>query len=66
MSADRVAKRLYSREDASRYLDKSLSEIDRLIRSGRLLARKDGRRTIIDIKELDRFADQLPSVEPKG
>ncbi|AMO04497.1 hypothetical protein TS71_20630 [Mycolicibacterium neoaurum] len=42
-----------------------MSEIDRLIRSGRVIAKKDGRRTVIERRELDRFADRLPTMEPK-
>lgn len=57
--------RLYSRKGAGIYLDKSLSEVDRLIKSGELVARKDGRRTVIDRKELDRYADRLPVLEPR-
>lgn len=58
-------RRLYSRAGSATYLDKSLSEIDRLIASGKLVARKDGRRTVIDVRELDRYADRLPAIEPK-
>lgn len=57
--------RLFSRRDASVYLDKSIREVDRLIAAGVLVARKDGRRTVIDRKELDRYADRLPAVEPR-
>lgn len=57
--------RLYSRRDAGIYLDKSIREVDRLISSGDLVARKDGRRTVIDRKELDRYADRLPAIEPR-
>lgn len=59
-----MMQRLFSRKEAGIYLSKSLTEIDRLIKSGVLVARKDGRRTVIDIAELDRYADRLPSIEP--
>ena len=65
MTANQVTKRLFSRDGAANYLDKSLREIDRLISAGILVARKDGRRTVIDIAELDRYIDRLPSVEPR-
>lgn len=58
-------KRLFSRKDAGIYLDKSLRELDRLIASGELCAKKDGRRTVIDKRELDRYADRLPTIEPR-
>lgn len=58
--------RLFSRKGAGEYLDKSLSEIDRMIRAGAIVARKDGRRTVIDRSELDRYADRLPALEPRS
>lgn len=64
--SNQVEQRLYSRKGAGTYLDKSLSEIDRLIKSGVLAAKKDGRRTVIDRAELDRYADRLPVIEPKS
>lgn len=57
--------RLFSRAQAATYLSKSLREIDRLISAGTLIGRKDGRRTVIDIRELDRYADRLPAIEPR-
>ncbi|MCX2931349.1 helix-turn-helix domain-containing protein [Mycobacterium sp. CVI_P3] len=62
---DRPAKRLYSRAGAAAYLEKSTSEIDKMIRRGELLAKRDGRRIVIDVRELDRYVDRLPSLEPK-
>jgi excisionase family DNA binding protein len=35
-----------------------------LIRSGRLTARKVGRRTIITAADLQKFLDELPAIEP--
>lgn len=55
-----IEQRLYSREDAATYLSKSRTEIDRLIRAKTLVAKKDGRRTVIERSELDKFADRLP------
>lgn len=52
--------RLFSRKDAATYLAKSTREIDRLIHEDIIVAKKDGRRTIIERAELDRFADRLP------
>ncbi len=66
MSTEDSKRRLFSRKDAGIYLDKSLSEIDRLIASGVLCAKKDGRRTVIDRRELDRYADRLPTIEPRA
>ena len=66
MTTVKPKRRLYSRAGAGEYLDKSLTEIDRLIRSGVLAAKKDGRRTVIDVAELDRYADGLPSIEPRS
>ncbi len=63
--ADRPAKRLYSRAAACEYLDKSATELDRMIRRGEILAKRDGRRVVIDVAELDRYIDRLPSLEPK-
>lgn len=57
-------KRLYSRRDAAAYLDKSTSELDRLIRRSEILAKRDGRRVVIDVAELDRYVDRLPSLVP--
>lgn len=65
-TAEETAQRLFSRAGAGRYLDKSLREIDRLISTGVLLAKKDGRRTVIDKSELDRYADRLPVIEPRS
>lgn len=63
---DQPTRRLFSRAQACEYLSKSMSEIDRLIKSGTIVARKDGRRTVIDIKELDRYAERLPIIEPRS
>lgn len=60
-----IEQRLFSRAQSAKYLSKSLREIDRLVSAGKLVARKDGRRTVIDIRELDRFADRLPVIEPR-
>ena len=57
-------KRLYSRASAAEYLDKSEREIDRLIRLGDILAKRDGRRVVIDVAELDRYVDRLPPFIP--
>jgi excisionase family DNA binding protein len=59
-------KRLYSRAGAAEYLDKSEREIDRMIRRGEILAKRDGRRVVIDVAELDRYVDRLPSLMPDG
>ena len=64
-STPRMEKRLYSRADSAIYLDKSTREIDRMIRSLTIIAKKDGRRTVIEKRELDRYADRLPVHEPK-
>lgn len=57
-------KRLYTRAEAAEYLGKSLRDLDRCIADSVIIAKKDGRRTRIDRRELDRYADRLPSLEP--
>lgn len=57
-------KRLYSRSEAAEYLSKSLEDLDRCIAAGKILAKKDGRRTRIDVAELDRYIDRLPARIP--
>jgi excisionase family DNA binding protein len=63
-TGDQPKKRLYSREDAAEYLGKSTRDLDRLIAAGTILAKKDGRRTRIDVAELDRYIERLPSLVP--
>ncbi len=64
---ERPVKRLYSRAGAAEYLDKSEREIDRMIRRGEIiLAKRDGRRIVIEVAELDRYIDRLPSFIPPG
>jgi excisionase family DNA binding protein len=58
------AKRLYSRQQAADYLGKSLRAVDYLIADSQILAKKDGRRTVIDVAELDRYIERLPSLVP--
>ncbi len=56
-------KRLFSLNAAAEYLEKSRREIDRLITAGRLIAKRDGKRTVIDRAELDRYCDRLEIVD---
>jgi hypothetical protein len=57
---------LVNREDAARLLCVSTRELDRLRASGRIVARRHGRRILISIDELRRFAGSLPADEPGG
>lgn len=51
---------LVSRADAARILALSVGEVDRLRRSGKLLAKKHGSRVLFPVSELQQYADSLP------
>jgi excisionase family DNA binding protein len=57
---------LVTRSEAARLLSLSVREIDELRRSGQILARRHGRKVLIPVTELRRYADSLPSDEPFG
>ena len=50
-----------TRQQAAQMLNISVTEIDDERRSGRLLARKHGRKVLILVAELRRWLDALPS-----
>jgi hypothetical protein len=54
---------LVNRGDAARLLCMSTREVDRLRASGRIVARRHGRRVLFAINELRRFAESLPADE---
>lgn len=54
---DRV---LVTRPEAARILSLSLREVDNLRQSGRLMAKKHGAKVLFPVKELERFANDLP------
>jgi len=51
-----IEKLLYSRQDAAVALSVSLRSIDYLISDGKLTARRIGRKTLIPVTEIRRFA----------
>ena len=55
---------LRSRAEAARYLKTSPRRLDDLIRSGALIAVRDGRNVKITQAELERYIADLPSYEP--
>ena len=55
---------LRSRAEAARYLHTSPRRLDDLIRSGALLAVRDGRNVKVTQAELERYISDLPSYEP--
>ena len=50
-------KRLYSVPEAACYLGRTVDALREVIWSGRLPYVKDGRRVLIDIKDMDRFIE---------
>jgi hypothetical protein len=65
MTDPKPAKRLYTRRESAVYAAMSTREIDREISAGHIVAKKRGRRTYIEVAELDRYIDRLPALEPK-
>jgi len=53
----------YSPEAAARVVGRSLTRIKKAIREGELLARKDGRATLVEHAELVRWLEALPTVD---
>jgi excisionase family DNA binding protein len=58
-------KLLATQEESAGVLGVSVSEIKRLRVSGRIVARKHGRRILIPMSELRRYADSLPVDVPR-
>jgi len=52
---ERDEKRLYSTEEAARYLSLSSAQVYRLAVSGKIKSLREGRRRLIDRDELDRW-----------
>jgi excisionase family DNA binding protein len=55
--------RVLSKDDAASALNVSLSTIDRMIKSGDIKAKKNGRRVVIMSREIDRVLKGLPEVK---
>jgi excisionase family DNA binding protein len=51
-----------SRETTARALEVSTRHVSRLIASGKLIARKEGRRTLIDAESVRKYYASLPLV----
>lgn len=51
-----------TQEEAARRLALSVRSIERRIRDGKLLAKKDGRRVVVDRQSVDEYLANLPSV----
>jgi len=54
----RVPKRLYSVEEAGVYLGRTTWAVREMIYAGKLPCVKDGRRVLLDIKDLDIWIDR--------
>jgi len=54
-----------TRQEAARILSLSVTEIDDARRAGKLLAKRHGRKVLIPVHELERYADSLPWIDPK-
>lgn len=61
-----MTRRLLSRRDAAEYLAMSERRLDEITKAGELAAKRDNRSVKYDIEELDRWADSLPSYEPRA
>jgi Helix-turn-helix domain len=55
----------YSLDEFARLNDIALTTVYGEIRSGRLIARKIGRRTIITAEDANDWRDRLPKVQPR-
>ncbi|ALF00348.1 excise [Mycobacterium phage Archie] len=58
--SDEPDRLLVTRPEAARILGLSVPEIDRLRHKGKLLAKKHGSKVLFPMKELERFANDLP------
>lgn len=59
-------KLLATRPEAADMLGLSVDAIDDLRRAGRLLAKRHGRKILIPVSEVERYAESLPWDEPRG
>lgn len=58
-------RKLLSRRDSAEYLSMSIRRLDELTKLGHLAAKRDGSSVKYDIDELNRYAADLPSYEPR-
>jgi hypothetical protein len=65
MAIQSVLQRSYSLDEFARLNDIALTTVRGEIRSGRLIARKIGRRTIITAEDANDWRDRLPKVQPR-
>jgi hypothetical protein len=65
MTIQSVLQRSYSLDEFARLNDIALTTVRGEIRSGRLIARKIGRRTIITAEDANDWRDRLPKVQPR-
>ena len=56
---------LVSRAEAARLLSISVRELDEARAAGKLLAKRHGGKVLIPVKELERYAESLPWIDPK-
>jgi hypothetical protein len=61
-----VLQQSYSLDDFARLNDIALTTVRGEIRSGRLVARKIGRRTVITPEDANDWRNRLPKVQPRG
>jgi hypothetical protein len=64
MAIQSVLQRSYSLDEFARLNDIALTTVRGEIRSGRLIARKIGRRTIITAEDANDWRNRLPKVQP--
>ena len=55
---------LRDRKEAAQYLSTSPRRLDSLIQAGLIAAVRDGGKTKITVRELDRYIADLPAYEP--
>lgn len=53
-----IAKRLYSIPEASVYLGRTVWGIREMVWAGKIPCIKDGRRVLIDIRDMDKYIEQ--------
>jgi Helix-turn-helix domain len=66
MAIQSVLQRSYSLDEFARLNDIALTTVRGEIRSGRLIARKIGRRTIIAAEDANAWLERLPKVQPQA
>lgn len=59
-----IKKRLYSVREAACYLGRTVDGVRYMISVGRLPAVRDGRRVLVDIKDMDEFIERNKVLEP--